>query len=183
MRSESHGVGARYLVDQHADQVRAFARRGVANRVGDVDRRRAALDRGLDDAAEVVVFRPRRVHRRPLHVVAEVAGMRHRVVDTLDHLVLVEVRDRPVQGRGANKGMDARAPGVAYGFPTAVDVPVVRARQPADHCRLRAFCNIRHRREVALRGDREPGLDDVDAPVIEQLGDLELFVVGHRRAG
>jgi len=43
------------------------------------------------------------VHRRPLHVVAEVARMGDRVVDTLGHLVHVEVRDRPVQRRGAER--------------------------------------------------------------------------------
>ena len=38
-------------------------------------------------------------------------------------------------------------------------------------------------REIALRGDREAGLDDVDAHVVEQLGDLELLLVGHGGAG
>ena len=39
-----------------------------------------------------------------------------------------------------------------------------------------------HGGEVAFRGDREAGLDDVDAHVVEQLGDLELLFVGHGRA-
>src|SRR5262249_16754424 len=36
--------------------------------------------------------------------------------------------------------------------------------------------------KVAVRGDREAGLDDVDAHVVEQLGNLELLFMGHGRA-
>ncbi len=43
--------------------------------------------------------------------------------------------------------------------------------------------NGRDRLEIALGGDREARLDDVDAHLVEQLGDLELLVVGHRGAG
>jgi hypothetical protein len=34
--------------------------------------------------------------------------------------------------------------------------------------------------EVALGGDREAGLDDVDAHLVEAVGDLELLLEGHR---
>src|SRR5215469_1499925 len=37
--------------------------------------------------------------------------------------------------------------------------------------------------EIALGRDRETGLDDVDAHVVKQFGDLELFLVGHGGAG
>jgi len=40
-----------------------------------------------------------------------------------------------------------------------------------------------HRLEVALRGDRKAGLDDVDAHALELAGDLELLGLVHRRAG
>ena len=86
---------------------------GVADGVGDVDRRRPGLDRDFDDAAEVVVFGPGRVHRGPLDVVAEVAGVGDRLVDPLGHLVHVEVRDRAVEGGGADEGVDARGLRVA----------------------------------------------------------------------
>src|SRR5262249_46070995 len=36
-----------------------------------------------------------------------------------------------------------------------------------------------HRGEVALGRDRKAGLDDVDAHLVEQLGDLELLLMGH----
>ena len=56
------------------------------------------------------------------------------------------------------------------------------AREPADHGVLGALGNLVDRGEVAFRGDREAGLDDVDAHAVEQLGDLELLLVGHGRA-
>src|SRR5215510_8032172 len=37
--------------------------------------------------------------------------------------------------------------------------------------------------EVAFRGDGEAGLNNVDAHVVEHLGDLELLLEGHGRAG
>src|SRR5262249_17294309 len=36
-----------------------------------------------------------------------------------------------------------------------------------------------HRGEVALGRDRKAGLDDVDAHLVEELGDLELLLMGH----
>ena len=51
--------------------------------------------------------------------------------------------------------------------------------EPADDRVLRALGDLVHRGEVALRGDRKAGLDDVDAHLVEQLGDFELLLVGH----
>ena len=65
----------------------------------------------------------------------------------------------------------------------AVDVLELRARQPADHRILGAAGDLLHAVEIALAGDREAGLDDVDAHLVEQLGDLELLVEGHGGAG
>src|SRR5690606_10606748 len=45
---------------------------------------------------------------------------------------------------------------------------------------------LRHgddRLEVAVRGNRKTGLDNVDAHLVERLGDLELFLERHRGAG
>ncbi len=37
--------------------------------------------------------------------------------------------------------------------------------------------------EIAVGGDREAGLDDVDAHLVERFGDLQLFLERHRGAG
>ncbi len=109
--------------------------------------------------------------------------MGDRVVDAVGHLVHREVRDRAVQRRGADEGVDTRLRRVFHRVPAAVDVAVLRAREAADHRLFRAPRDFAHRAEIAFGGDRKAGLDDVDAHVVEQLGDLELFVMGHGGAG
>ena len=64
-----------------------------------------------------------------------------------------------------------------------VDVLEGGAGQPADHSLLGARCYLLDGGEIAFRRDREAGLDDVDAHIVEQLGDLQFLVVGHGGAG
>ena len=65
----------------------------------------------------------------------------------------------------------------------AVDVVEAGAREAADHGVLGALGDLVDGGEVAVRGDREAGLDDVDAHRVEQLGDLELLLMRHGGAG
>ena len=65
----------------------------------------------------------------------------------------------------------------------AVDVLGRRAREPAYDRVLGALGDLVDGGEVAFRSDRETGLDDVDAHVVEQLGDFELLLVRHGGAG
>ena len=58
-----------------------------------------------------------------------------------------------------------------------------RARQPGDGRVLHALGDRGHGLEVALGGDRKSRLDDVDAHPVEAVGDLELLLEGHGRAG
>jgi hypothetical protein len=133
MGRDRHLVHPRHALEQHPDQGRALPGRRVAHRVGDVDRGRTRPDRDLADPREVVVLGPRRVHRRPLHVLAEVAGMGDGGVDALGHRLLVEAHlVFPVQRRGADEGVDARAPGVAHRLPGPVDVGEVGPGEAAD---------------------------------------------------
>jgi hypothetical protein len=98
---------------------RVFVGRGVADRVGQVDRGRAGLDRGLDDAAEksiVVRVASSPTIRRP----RPGCGPGHRHGDDLDHLLrglahLVLQMDR----RGRDEGVDARLGGMAHRFAAA----------------------------------------------------------------
>ncbi len=79
--------------------------------------------------------------------------------------------------------MDAAALGRLDRLGAAVDVLEGGARKSADHRVLGALGDLVHGGEIALRGDRKAGLDDVDAHLVEQLGDLELLLVGHGGAG
>ena len=104
------------------------------------------------------------------------------VVDALCHFVLRQVRNGAVQGRCADEGVDARSFGMAHRLPAAVDVPVVCAGEAADHRVLGTFGDLADRFEVAFGSDWEAGLDDVDAHVVEKLGNFQLFVMAHGRA-
>src|SRR6185437_8452964 len=68
-----------------------------------------------------------------------------------------------VHRRGGDEGVDALALGRLDGFAAAVDVLGAGTRQPADHGVLGALGDLVDGGEVAIRGDREPGLDDVHA--------------------
>src|SRR4029078_3318678 len=85
--------------------------------------------------------------------------------------------------RGVEDGVDARALRRPDRLGAAVDVLEGGAAEPADHRVLGAGRDLVDGGEIAFRGDREAGLDDVDAHVVEQFGDLELLVVGHGGAG
>ena len=67
--------------------------------------------------------------------------------------------------------------------PAAVDVLLAGAREARDDGALGALGDLLHGGEIAVRGDRETGLDDVHAHIVEQLGDFELLVEGHGGAG
>ena len=64
---------------------------------------------------------------------------------------------------------------VADRLPRAIDVGGVGAGQAADDGPVDLAGDRLDRLEVAGRGDREAGLDDVDAEARELVGDLELL--------
>ena len=68
-------------------------------------------------------------------------------------------------------------------FAGAVDVLQAGTGKPAHHGVLGALGDLVDGSKVAIRGDRKTGLDDVDTHLVEQLGDFELFLVGHGGAG
>ena len=81
-----------------------------------------------------------------------------------------------VDVRGRDERVDARSLGVAYGLRRRASMSAAWARaRPA----MTGPCDLAgdrlHGLEVAGRGDREAGLDDVDAQARELVGDLELL--------
>ena len=88
-----------------------------------------------------------------------------------------------MQRRGPDEGVDAPPLGVDERFGGAVDVVGAGAGEAADDRPLDPLGDLGDRLEIAVRGDREAGLDDVDAHLVEELGDLELLLQRHRGAG
>src|SRR5205823_14275355 len=85
-------------------------------------------------------------------------------------------------GAGGQEDVDARPGRVAERLPGPVDVVRIAARQAADHRPLDLPGNRLHRLEITRRGDREARFDDIDAEVLERLGDLQLFPQVHAGA-
>ncbi len=184
MGGEPRLVGIGHALAHHLEQRVVFLRHRVADGVGDVDGGRAGLDGGLDAAAQEVVLGAGAVLARPLDVVGVVAGAGdgrdHEPVDLLGlHLQL----PLHVHRRGGDEGVDAPAPRRPDRLAAAVDVLLAGAGEAADHRVPGAHRDLVDGGEVALGGDREAGLDDVDAHGVEHLGDLELLLVGHGGAG
>ena len=67
--------------------------------------------------------------------------------------------------------------------PGAIDVRGNRAGQAGDDRPAHGAGDGAHRLEVAIRGDREAGLDDVHAEPIELLRQAQLLGRGHAEAG
>ena len=73
VRAEDRLVGVRDAAADLLEELADVLRRRVADRVRQVDRRRAGVDRRLDDAAQEVAIAARRILRRKLHIVGEAA--------------------------------------------------------------------------------------------------------------
>jgi hypothetical protein len=154
---------------------------GIADGVGDVDRRRPGLDRRRDDLAEEVDLGPSGVFGAELDVVAD----RLRAADALDgppddlgagHLELVFTVDR----RRGEEDVDPRRLRVLEGLPGPIDVAVVTPGEAADGGPGHFGRDGPDGLEVPLRSDREPGLDDVDTEGRQGTGHLHLL--GHVHA-
>ena len=91
------------------EEVAGFVRRRVADRVRQVDRRRAFADRRLDDAAQEIAVAPRRVLRRKLHIVGELPREADAVDDRLEARLARDAQlGVEVQIGGREKRVDAR---------------------------------------------------------------------------
>ena len=80
-----------------------------------------------------------------------------------------------VDVRRRDERVDPRSLGVAYRLGGTLDVGRLSARQAGDHGAVHLAGDRLDRLEVAGRGDREAGLDDVDAQPRELVRDLELL--------
>src|SRR4030095_11804582 len=82
-----------------------------------------------------------------------------------------------------DEGVDARGLRVLDRVPAGARALPVVSRQPAYDRSVHLARDRLHRLEIARRGDREAGLDDVDAEPRELVGDLELLLLVERDPG
>ena len=118
-----------------------------------------------------------------MHVVAQIARVADGFVDLVGHFVHGQVRNGAVQGGCADKGVNAAFAGVFHRLPAAVDIGEIGAGQTADAAVFRPLGNLADGLKITFRRDGETGFDDIDAHFVQQLGNFQLFVMGHGRAG
>ena len=156
----------------------------VAHGVRDVDRRGAGLDGGLDHFAEKVVLGSRRVLRRELDVVAVGNGAADAGDGSLHDLRRRHFQlELAVDGAGRQKHVNPRRLGVLERLPGAIDVRVIAAGQAAHRGAAERRGDLAHRLEVAGRGNRKTGLQNVDPQVPQGLGHFHLLRQVHAAAG
>ena len=172
------------LADQMRENLAILLRRGIADRVGEIDGRRTGLDRGVDDLLEKFQFRPAGILGGKLDVI----GIGPRLLDRVDAdpqnllLPFLELMLAVNLGRGA-ENMDARMSGMLHCFARALDILGRRSRQAAHRAARHLGGDGRDGNELALRADGKPGLDNVHAHRFKMPGDLELFRKRERAAG
>ena len=184
MHREARQVGIRHVLAHALHHSEIFLRHRVTYGVGDIDGGGAGLDRCLDAAAEEVELGAGAILARPFDVV----GIGACACDLCDHHLVDFVRlllklVLHVHRRSGQKGVDAPPLRRFDRFGAAVDVLEGGARQPANHRLLGALGDLVDGGVIAFGGDRKSSLDDVDAHLVEQLGNLELLLMGHGGAG
>ena len=140
---------------------------------------------GLDHALQELLVRATGVLGVELHVLDVLLGVLHAVDGALDALVLGHVELlAQVLRRDTQASVDARALGGLQGFGRAVDVLVDCAREANHHGVVAGeAANLLDRAEVSWGRDGEARLDDVHVQAQQLLGDDELLLGVHGRAG
>ena len=185
VHGEDHLLRARHLLHHGAEHLEVFLGRGVAHGVGQVDGGGAGLDarspRSGTDSRSRCGWRPPPTTPRPPPSCARAATWKCTISSTCsaDFCSLCLRCTGEVAMKVWMRGRAA----CLHGLAGAVDVELAGPRQAAHHRPLEALGDLGDGLEVALRGDREARLDDVDAHRVEEVGDLQLLLEGHGGAG
>src|SRR5690606_14186894 len=166
-----------HLGDDAADHLAVVPGGGEPDGVGDVDRGRTGVHRGLAHGDHELDVGTGGVLGGVLDVVGVLTGAGHARLHRGEHLLLAHLQlVLHVDGRGGQEGVDPRAGGVLDGLPGGVDVHRVGPGQSRHHGPVDLAGDALYRLEVAGGRDREPGLDDVDTQPGELVGDRHLLV-------
>ena len=184
VRREDDAVRAGGARANRREELVDLVRRRVADGVREVHGRRAGLDHRGHDRAEVVEVAPRRVLGRELHVVDVPPRAGDRAGRGLESLAARHVElVREVEVRRGDERVEARPGAAVERLERAVHVRVHGARERGDNGTADGLRDGADAREVVLRGDREPGLEDVHAELVELDGEAHLLRLAHREAG
>ena len=174
-------------LDDLAHQLPELGRDGVADRVGDVERARTRIDRGLVDLHQEVEIGARRILGAELDLGVRPEGLapvrdplrgRKQRVVTRDAQLVLEV-----DVAAGDEDVEVRPLGNSQRLDGALRIAILAARQAGDG-HSPGFAGDRlDRLELARRRGREAGLDDVHVEADELAGDLDLLRHGEPGPG
>src|SRR5258706_9689370 len=103
--------------------------------------------------------------------------------DRLQHVFWLDLQlVLDVQWARGDDDVDTPTPGVTDGLGAAIDIHQVGAAKAGDRALRHYLGDLADGFEVAVGGDREAGLDHIDAHLFQDLGELDLFLERHRGA-
>ena len=182
MRAERRLRGVRDPRQNGREERADLVRDGKADGIRQIDGGAPGGDDRLDNPAQKLHVAARRVLGRKLHVVG-MPGLLDRVDGGLEAGFLRHPQlALEMQVGGGDEGVDAAARRRRQRPTRAVDVGRMTARERGNDGTLDVGRDETHRLGVGLRGDRKPGLDDVDAERRQLMRHLQLLVDAQREA-
>ena len=164
------------MVHQILDLGAILGRQAVARGVGDVDHGGAGLDHGLDHLGQELVVRTAGILGVEFHVLDELPGILHGAHGPLQDLLTRGVElVADVRVGGADAGVDALVLGVLERLHGSVDILLHRPGEGAHGRPGHGLGDLHDRVEVAGTRDREAGLDDVHAELLQRLRHLDFL--------
>ena len=184
VHADHRPVDVGHAFPQAFDHVMHLRRCGIAHGVGDVDGGRTGVDDRFHNAAEEVDLRSCGILGGKLHVTAIGASPPHARHGPRKHLVFIHPQlEFAVDRTRCQEDVNPRLGRMLERLPGPIDVGIIASRQPADRGRRDCFGNVADAGEVAGRGDRKAGLDDIHPQLHEGLGDLQFLGEVHARPG
>ena len=157
---------------------------GIARGVGEVQDPGPGLDHRLEDLADKIEVTARGVLGRELDVCGVLGRVLHRGHRQLQHLLPAHLELMlEMDVRGGQEGVDPGIFAALQGLPGDIDVPLLATGQGRHLDTPDIVGDIFDAAEIALRGHRKAGLDDVDIQFDKLLGQPELLLHIHAGPG
>ena len=166
------------------DQSAVFPGIGIADSVGNIDRRRARVDDGLHDFADVIPPGARGVFGGKFHVIRILLSALDGVDGDLANFLLGFLQFLfYVNGAGGDERMNAGILGMLHRFPATVNVLVHGAGQAADLGAVHLLGNGFDGFEISGGGDGESRFNHVNTETFQLKREFQLFLQIHAETG
>ena len=180
MDANDRFIDIRNALKQRPNSRRHFARRRIADRIGNINRRSARCNRRFDYLAEEIDFSSARVFRREFNVRA----ISLRAFDAGDgarnDLLLGHAQLKLAVNRARRQeDVNTRFLRFFQRFPRAIDIVIDAPRQTANNRALNDAGDFANRLKIAFGRDGKTRFDHVDAEIDQRLRDFQFLLHVH----